>query len=75
MLHHSYLHAVTYIWLYLLPLAPSVVHVVILKYSFPDDASQPYNMTVSCTIHPDSTADYCVLTAVRDDSNVTRVGE
>ena len=36
-------------------------------------ASEIYNITVTCTIHPDSTADQCVVRAV-DDDGVTRTG-
>ena len=36
-------------------------------------ASELYNITVTCTIHPDSTADHCVVRAV-DDDGVTRTG-
>ena len=35
--------------------------------------SELYNITVTCTIHPDSTADQCVVMAMADD-RVTRVG-
>ena len=37
-------------------------------------ASQLYNITVTCTIHPDSTADQCVMMAMAD-GRVTRTGE
>ena len=37
-------------------------------------ASQLYNITVTCTIHPDSTADQCVVMAMAD-GRVTRTGE
>ena len=37
-------------------------------------ASQLYNITVTCTIHPDSIADQCVVMAMADDG-VTRTGE
>ena len=36
-------------------------------------ASELYNITVTCTIHPDSTADQCEVRAV-DDGGVTRTG-
>ena len=36
-------------------------------------ASELYNITVTCTIHPESTADQCLVRAV-DDGRVTRTG-
>ena len=36
--------------------------------------SQLYNITVTCTIHPDSTADQCVVMAMAD-GRMTRTGE
>ena len=35
--------------------------------------SELYNITVTCTIHPDSTADQCVAMAMND--GVTRMGK
>ena len=40
----------------------------------PNVTSQLYNITVTCTIHPDSTADQCVVMAMAD-GRVTRTGE
>ena len=39
----------------------------------PNVTSELYNITVTCTIHPDSTADQCVVMAVAN-GRVTRVG-
>ena len=36
-------------------------------------ASELYNITVTCTIHPDSTANQCLVRVV-DDGGVTRIG-
>ena len=36
--------------------------------------SELYNVTVTCTIHPDSTANQCVVMAMADD-RMTRTGE
>ena len=36
-------------------------------------ASELYNITVTCAIHPESTADQCVVRAV-DNDGVTRTG-
>ena len=36
-------------------------------------ASELYNITVICTIHPESTADQCLVRAV-DDGRVIRIG-
>ena len=40
----------------------------------PNVTSELYNITVTCTIHPDSTADQCEVLAVAD-SKMTRTGE
>ena len=39
----------------------------------PNVTNELYNITVTCRIHPDSTADQCVVMAVADGS-VTRTG-
>ena len=39
----------------------------------PNVTSQLYSITVTCTIHPDSTADQCVVMAMAD-GRVTRTG-
>ena len=39
----------------------------------PNVTSELYNITVTCTIHPDSIADQCVVMAM-DDGRVTRTG-
>ena len=39
----------------------------------PDVASNLYNIIVICTIHPDSTADQCVVMAMAD-GRVARTG-
>ena len=36
-------------------------------------ASELYNITVTCTIHPNSTADQCAVMAI-DDGGVIRTG-
>ena len=40
----------------------------------PNVTSELYNITVTCTIHPDSAADECVVMAKADDGRVTRTG-
>ena len=40
----------------------------------PNVTSELYNITVTCTIHPDSAADECVVMAKDDDGRVTRTG-
>ena len=47
-----------------------ITAVVRYKYSV---ASELYNISVTCTIHPDSAADQCVVMAV-DDRRVNRTG-
>ena len=44
------------------------------EYSFPNNITEPYNLTVTCFIHHDSTADRCEVRA-RDDSDLTRIGK
>ena len=39
----------------------------------PNVTSELYNIIVTCTIHPDSTADQCVVMAM-DDGRMTRTG-
>ena len=55
------------------PIASSVVTATPMLMCSPV-ASQLYNITVTCAIHPDSTADQCVVMAMADDG-VTRTGE
>ena len=55
------------------PVASSVITATPMLMCSPV-ASQLYNITVTCTIHPDSTADQCVVMAMADDG-VTRTGE
>ena len=53
-------------------MASSVITAVVrYKYSIP---SELYNITVTCTIHPDSTADQCVVMAMDDNGRVNRTG-
>ena len=40
----------------------------------PNVTSELYNITVTCTIHPDSTADECVVMAMDDDDGESRTG-
>ena len=58
---------------YSLSLASSVIDLGSIRYSIPNNISEPYNITVTCIIHPESTADHCVVRAV-DDDGVTRAG-
>ena len=55
------------------PVASSVITAIPMLMCSPV-ASQLYNITVTCTIHPDSTADQCVVMAMAD-GRVTRTGE
>ena len=52
--------------------ASSVTNTTVTLIS-PNVTSELYNITVTCTIHPDSTADQCVV-MVMDDGRVTRNG-
>ena len=67
------LNLVTYYKMYFQPIASPVVTATPMLMCSPV-ASQLYNITVTCTIHPDSTADQCVVMAMADDG-VTRTGE
>ena len=60
---------------YSLPLASSVTDVDQIRYSFPNDISEPYNLTVTCIIHPDSIAEQCVVRARVNESSVTRASK
>lgn len=44
------------------------------RYHIPHNISEPYNVTVTCIIHPESTADQCEVMAT-DDSRATRIGK
>ena len=55
------------------PVASSVITAIPMLMCSPV-ASQLYNITVTCSIHPDSTADQCVVMAMAD-GRVTRTGE
>ena len=77
-----YLSACMYVCTYILhsvntkffqPVASSVITAIPMLMCSPV-ASQLYNITVTCTIHPDSTADQCVVMAMAD-GRVTRTGE
>ena len=57
----------------LLPLASSVIGIDPLRYTFPNNISEPYNITVTCTIHPESMADQCEVRAM-DHFSVTKIG-
>ena len=54
------------------PVASSVITATPMLMC-PPVASQLYNITVTCTIHPDSTADQCVVMTMAD-GRVTRTG-
>ena len=54
------------------PVSSSVTSTTVTPIS-PNLTSELYNITVTCTIHPDSTADQCVVMAVADGS-VTGTG-
>ena len=40
--------------------------VTLLSFSFPDNASAPYDINVTCIVHCDSTADQCEVRAEAD---------
>ena len=61
-------------YFYSLPLASSVMDVGPFKFSFPENTNEPYSITVTFIIHPDSMADQCVVRA-RSDGRVTRAGK
>ena len=58
----------------LLPLASSVIGVDPLRYTFRNNISELYNITVTCTIHPESTADQCEVRAM-DHFSVIIIGK
>ena len=68
-----YVHDYMYVSTIFQPVASSVITATPMLMCSPV-ASQLYNITVTCTIHPDSTADQCVVMAMAD-GRVTRTGE
>ena len=54
-------------------MASSVINAISLQVCTPA-VSELYNITIICTIHPDSTADQCVVMAMADDED-TKAGE
>ena len=65
----SYIHNV--VTLYHLYIVTSSVTNTAVTLITPNVTSELYNITVTCTIHPNSTADQCVVMAM-DDGRVTR---
>ena len=63
-----------YVCFYSIPLASSVIGVDPFKYYYPYNSSDPYNVTVTCIIHPDSTADQCEVRAMAD-GRATKIGK
>ena len=59
-------------YVFLQPSASSVTNTVAIL-SAPNATNGQHSITVICTIHPDSTADLCVVMAVGDDK-VNRTG-
>ena len=55
-----------------LPVDSSVIAAVATVIS-PNVTRSLYNMTVTCTVHPNSTADQCVAMAIADN-RVTKIG-
>ena len=55
------------------PTASSVTSTTVTLIS-PNVTSELYSITVTCTIHPDSAADMCVVMAM-SDGGVTRMGK
>ena len=54
------------------PVDSSVITAV-AKVISPNVTIPLYNITVTCTVHPNSTADQCVVMAIADN-RVTRIG-
>ena len=51
--------------LFIQPLAPSVTNTVAMLNA-PNATNEVHSITVTCTIHPNSTADQCVVMAMND---------
>ena len=60
------------LYFFILMLASSVTDVV-TTLSAPNATNEVHSITVTCTIHPDSTADQCVVMGMAD-GRVTRTG-
>ena len=87
--NYAYMHGYTYIIPFYYTYECSYVHNVVILYHLyivtssvtntavtlitSNVTSELYNITVTCIIHPDSTADQCVVMAM-DDDGVTRTG-
>ena len=56
-----------------LPVASTVINATPMPVCTPA-VSELYNITIICTIHPDSTADQCVVMAMAD-GRVNRTGK
>ena len=67
---HMYIIVVLYF--FILMLASSVTNAVIILTA-PNATNEVHSITVTCTIHPNSTADQCVVMAMAD-GRVTRTG-
>ena len=48
---------------YVIPVAPSVTQAVATLIT-PNDSITEHSITVTCTVHPDSDADMCVVMAM-----------
>ena len=48
---------------YVIPVAPSVIEVVTTLVT-PNDSITEHSINVTCTVHPDSDADMCVVMAM-----------
>ena len=48
---------------YVIPVAPSVTEIVTTLVT-PNDNRAEHSITVTCTVHPDSEADMCVVMAM-----------
>ena len=66
-----YVGIFTYI-LYVFTVSSSVIKTAVTYISY-NATGKLYSIIVDCTIHPDSTADHYVVTAMADDSNITGI--
>ena len=67
-----YIHNNNYVHTFVIPVAPSVTEAVATLVT-PNENRTEHSITVTCTVHPESYADVCVVMAMAD-GRMTRSG-
>ena len=71
--HTEYTVHTYYTYAYVIPVAPSVTEAVATLVT-PNENRTEHSITVTCTVHPESDADMCVVMAMAD-GRITRSGK